>query len=623
MSFLDFFKTKKQATPSNPAVVDVAGAAGAEEGGIKVADKFGQQFLIPRKQWQTEILQPNLEKSWNNPDALYNLVVQALSDKFPESVLDAAIHLSKTDTDRQRGLTIAVVTYLELGRNHEAQVAAEKGLAEFPQSAYLMTNLAKAFFAQGKASETDTWLKRGLEIDPNQDLAFNWFVARKVELVGEHARNDAYLELAKSPLAWRPQLWMARDCLANSRFDSALTLYKEVLARANPLPSDVFMQISGDLGNAGQIDQILPLLKDRYDINAHGIQGGNNLLKTYFETKNPKDARVLLAQLYRCQRPDWKETLVFWDGKFDALDKNYGLIENVDEVKTTIIELDRPVWARRDVPLSDFSLGGQALQEIIFVSGSATTNDSKELASVGKTDIRGSFTRGAVLVLAERLAYSVDATVKTWTICAESGGFILSGSPWTTTSLPKPASEHAVFVFSHLNTNAEQWTYDLCMVDANTQQNLCSFTYQLKSDDPGSELDKIFDSVLDVSLRLLKLNRRPHTNWNEQVTQAWGNHYISYCEKALAIATSADKPDSLYQVRSIIDQLLLLSVSNPTHPSSCLMFMLSLNRLKDVMPDMVAEFESRAKDLIVKLNISKEAKKMYLALLAETYPKAL
>jgi tetratricopeptide (TPR) repeat protein len=618
MGFLNFFKTKKQAAPPNSAL------AGAE-GGIKVADKFGQQFLIPREQWQTEILKPNLEKSWNDPDALYNLIVQALNDKFPESVLDAAIHLSKIDTDRQRGLTIVAVAYLELGRNREAQVAAEKGLAEFPQSAYLMTNLAKAFFAQGKASETDTWLKRGLEIDPNQDLAFNWFVARKVELVGEHARNDAYLELAKSPLAWRPQLWMARDFLANSRFDSALTLYKEVLARANPLPSDVFMQISGDLGNAGQIDQILPLLKDRYDINAHGIQGGNNLLKTYFETKNPIDARVLLAQLYRCQRPDWKETLVFWDGKFDELDKNYGLIENVDEVKTTIIELDRPVWARRDVPLSDFSLGNQALQEIIFVSGSAgvMANESKEQASVGKTDIRGSFTRGAVLVLAERLAYSVDATVKTWAICAERGGFILSGSPWTAANLPKPASEHAVFVFSHLNTNAEQWTYDLCMVDANTQQNLWSFTYHLKSDDPGSEFNKIVSSVLEVSLRLLKLNRRPHTNWNEQVTQAWANHYISYSEKALAIATSADKPETLYQVRSIIDQLLLLSVSNPTHSASCLMFMLSLNRLKDGIPAMVAEFESRAKDLIVKLNISEEVKKMYLALLAETYPNAL
>lgn len=622
MGFLDFFKTKKQAVPSNPAAADVAGAEG---GGIKVADKFGQEFLIPRKQWQTEILQSNLQKSWNNPDALYSLIVQALNDKFPESVLDAAIHLSKTDTDRQRGLTLVAVTYLELGRNHEAQLAAEKGLIELPQSAYLMTNLAKAFFAQGKASETDTWLKRGLEIDPNQDLAFNWFVARQVELVGEDARNDAYLELAKNPLAWRPQLWMARDCLANSQLDSALTLYKEVLTRANPLPSDVFMQISGDLGNAGQIDQILPLLKDHYDINAHGIQGGNNLLKTYFETKKPKDARALLAQLYSCQRPDWKETLVFWDGKFDELDKNYGLIQNIDEVKTTIIELDRPVWARRDVPLSDISLGNLSPQEIIFVSGSAgaIASDDKERASVGKTDIRGSFARGAVLVLAEKLAYSVDATVKTWAICAESGGFILSSSPWAAANLPKPASEHAVFVFSHLNTNAGQWTYDLCMVDANTQQNLWSFTYQLKSDDPGSELDNISDSVLEVSRRLLKLNRRSATSWSEQVAQVWASHYISYSEKALAIATSADKPETLYQVRSIIDQLLLLSVSNPTHAASCLMFMLSLNRLKDSLPDMVAEFESRAKDLIVKLTISEEAKKMYMALLAETYPNAL
>jgi tetratricopeptide (TPR) repeat protein len=618
MSFWDFFKTKKQT--SLPHLVDVE----AESGQIKVADQFGQEFLIPRKQWQHEILQPNLKKSWNNPDELYSLIIQALNDKFPESVLDAAIHLSKTDADRQRGLTTKVVVYLELGRNHEAQVAAEAGLSELPQSAYLMTNLAKALAAQKNADEADKWLNRGLDIDPNQDMAFHWFVARKVELEGEHARNAAYLELAKNPLAWRSQLWLARACLTNSKPDAALALYREVLMRANPLPSDAFMQISGDLGNAGQIDQILPLLKDYYDMSAHGIQGANNLLKTYFEVKKPKEARVLLEQLYSCQRPDWKETLIFWDDKFDGLDKNFGLIDDINNLKTTVVEFDRPVWARRDAELVEFLLNTQNNQEIIFVAGSAevSANDSKEQASVGKTEVRGAFTRGAVLALAERLAYSVDATVKVWAICAERGGFVLSGMPWTTESLPKPSTEHAVFIFSHLNTNAERWTYKLDMVCANTQQNLLSVTYQLNPDDPASEFDRIFNSILETSLQFLKLIRRPPSIWSVPLIQDWVNHYISCSEKALAIAALADKPESLYQVRSIIDQLLLLSVSNPQHPASCLMFILSLNRLKGALPDMVAEFESRAKDLIAKLSIPEEVKKMYIDLIKDTYSNA-
>jgi len=71
------------------------------------------------------------------------------------------------------------------------------------------------------------------------------------------------------------------------------------------------MQISGDLGNAGHLPELLVIAKPLFDPAFHGLQVGNNLIKAHFDLGQFEAARRILDQLYALKRPDWREPLSY------------------------------------------------------------------------------------------------------------------------------------------------------------------------------------------------------------------------------------------------------------------------------------------------------------------------
>ncbi|HBL64669.1 MAG TPA: hypothetical protein DDZ58_00560, partial [Achromobacter sp.] len=70
--------------------------------------------------------------------------------------------------------------------------------------------------------------------------------------------------------------------LGAHNYAGALALYREALAQAGePVPGDLLMQMTGDLGNAGRIPDIVQMAAPHYRAAAHGPQVGNNLIKAY------------------------------------------------------------------------------------------------------------------------------------------------------------------------------------------------------------------------------------------------------------------------------------------------------------------------------------------------------
>ncbi|MNT87883.1 hypothetical protein D3C72_2283600 [compost metagenome] len=73
------------------------------------------------------------------------------------------------------------------------------------------------------------------------------------------------------------------------------------------------MQMSGDLGNAGRIADILELAGPRFHVQAHGLQVGNNLVKANLHMGRLDDAQRILDAMRALNRPDWRENLAYWD----------------------------------------------------------------------------------------------------------------------------------------------------------------------------------------------------------------------------------------------------------------------------------------------------------------------
>src|SRR6185369_437812 len=63
-----------------------SGIAGPAEAPIRVYDQFGRAHAIGREAWRQEILLPNLASSRAKPDALFDLVMNALNEDFAADV---------------------------------------------------------------------------------------------------------------------------------------------------------------------------------------------------------------------------------------------------------------------------------------------------------------------------------------------------------------------------------------------------------------------------------------------------------------------------------------------------------------------------------------------------------
>ena len=169
MGLFDIFKRKEDAAKK------IAAVKPKYEGYINVRNSLGQEFQIAKDEWVKNLLPDNLNKNFSDFPALYSLIVQALNDGFGPEVLFAAAHMAKSDPERERGISIHVVTLLNIKNYSDAFKVATAGLHELPTSAYLMTNLAKAQEGLGQQREAMDTLEKSLRIDPNQDNALSWF----------------------------------------------------------------------------------------------------------------------------------------------------------------------------------------------------------------------------------------------------------------------------------------------------------------------------------------------------------------------------------------------------------------------------------------------------------------
>lgn len=244
-----------------------------EEKPIRVFDAYGRELFVSRDEWRKNVLPGNLEKHWDDADSLYSIIVQSLEDGFVGDVALAARRLFQIDGDTARGATVLGIVEMESGRLDVAESVLRQALEGTKDDGILLTNLAKVIAKKGDPEESERTLWRALQADPNQDNGLSWWVALHRERGGAEGETEALERVAALPGSYRAHLWLARAALRRGDLRRALELYAVPLA-LDEIPSDMLMQISGDLGNAGKLSELLTLVTPRFEIASHGSQWG-------------------------------------------------------------------------------------------------------------------------------------------------------------------------------------------------------------------------------------------------------------------------------------------------------------------------------------------------------------
>ncbi len=569
---------------------------------IRVFDPYGRELFVTKEQWRDEILPANLEKAKGDPDALAGMIMGALRDGFAREVLPFAEHLRRSDTTPARGTTLLGVVYLELGRAADAESLFEDHLARHGEDAYVLTNLAKARDIRGDRRQAEETLWRALELDPNQDAAFAWYVAIHHERGGEEAYLEACRRVARLPSSWRAQVWLAREALQRGDLAAALSLYDEGLSRGGaPVPGELLRQISGDLGNAGHLEEILSLVAPRFDAARHGMDVGNNLIKANVDLGRLDDAKGVIEQLYAQDRPDWRPLLELWDS--EVAKARVADAPPVDDAPPSmaLVSLEGPLWLRAGSPCSALAAAKPDDAPRVAIFGStALVPDGKNVPRVQLAGAPGRLSRALPLVMAEQVHLGSAAAGLALIPWFEGSGFALFGTPYEDAELCRLATSSArppeLVGSVVVDARQESWRASLRLLRA--ADGACIGTREVQVDPgaPAPAVEQLTSGLVEL-LREAGLAATEAPSWYRRPGGAPGSSYLLRLEQQLAVICEgfeAIHGGRLTGEHEIVEGAIDLCLQEPDSATARMLLAQTLRQMKKVRPGIVAQYQARA-----------------------------
>lgn len=396
---------------------------------IRAYDERGREVLFDRVTWRHDILPHNLQKSWNDAEGLYQLILDSVRDGFSEDVLEAASHLDEIDPMPERAACIHAIVLIDLKLYDQAERRLMAFISQFGETGVVLTNLAKTFSFRGDEAEARRLLRRALSLDPNQDNALDWWEALHHQEGGEEGARAALEEIASYPQSWRAKLGLARIHLKEGDPQGALALYREVLAVSKS--PDAFHQISGDLGQAGYLGEMIDLIAPLYDLDRHGIACGLNLVRAYAALGGIEPGRTLWRRIKALNLPGFDQVLAELE---QLLLKPISLTEAPKEPSApfsiTMPNVEGPIWTRGLQNAAWLMEGRQTGIRLQILPLTIAPPEKPMEAQAQIEDDAGRLSRAIPLFLAETLCFGTDARVATGFPYMKDKGPVVTPQPW-------------------------------------------------------------------------------------------------------------------------------------------------------------------------------------------------
>ena len=572
---------------------------------VRVFDQFGRELFLTKQEWLASVLLPNLEKAWNDPDQLAGFIINGLEDGFTSELLKATERLSTTDRNAERGAVLHAITLLKSGRVDDSERVLQAQIERHGKSGSVLTNLAKVYAERKDNQRMIRTLWQGLELDPNQENAVGWYEGIHREKDSERGGLEALTQIAALPGSWRAQLWLARSALQHRDLHKARTLYDESISRSpRPVPAQLLMQMSGDLGRQGHLPELISLTAPHFSAEVHGLDVGNNLIKGHLDLGQLDQARVILDQLYAQKRPDWREHLSFWDTELAKAGLQIQPALKQEQLQITLLTIEGPVWLKPDSPAVElFPVRPVDGPSICFLGGSVEYATNSKKTEQQLADTAGRMSRALPLFLAEQAHWSTDARVSTlipW-IVGPPGGFVVSGVAWESAQAAHFARQgdrpHDYVVTVHLKTQSEPWLVELHVIRTIDGTSFGSLTASFNMASPET-------AVPSLARQLISLLRQEAAATPHQVPAAYAEpqgssfpYYLLRLEQLLAVrcgGMDGANRGFLSGEREIVDGNLQLCLAHPESLIVRLLFAQTLAAMKRTRQDVVGEFRDKA-----------------------------
>lgn len=568
---------------------------------IRVFDGQGREVFIPKAEWCEKILPGAIQKEWDNPNGLAQIILRSLDDGLASEVLDAAIQLEDIDADMERGNVLLGLVQMEMGHLEEAEKAFRNADAIKDGSAVALANLAVVLERKGETENAKAARWQALTRDPNQEQALGLFTQAAQAEGGETGFLEALRRVETLPGSWRAKAWMARHALRKGDKARALAAYREILARPEPLGAEALMQMSGDLGNAGALEAIVNLFGPVFDPALHGVLLGNNLIKANAELGRTDTARAILASLQAQQRPEWGENLAFWEAQLNQRGERdvgsagaapAGTAQAGAPIEIAVMPLAGPVWARRQEGFDALLPAKAAGAPHICIAAptlSGMNSPGDGVIRQGE-DKAGVFSRALAVYLAERIHMETSAVGTALLLgLKDRAGFVMGNAPYPIGHLLQMARlagpDARYVVNAHIVVGSPKWMIALTALDIATGEEAGRFAGETNPDDPGILLEELAVKLCAFARDKAGAAAVAPPAWYAKPAPGRWPAGLSARMQTLALATAAlhkDKEPALSGERPMIDGLMRFALDESADAVARLLLLTSLSRLKEL-----------------------------------------
>ena len=575
---------------------------------------------MPLEQWRRDILKPNLDSKWNDPEGLYSLIFSALRDDLAADVDQASARLVDIDPMVERAFVTRAIVQLKLGRTRDAGETLRQAIAKVGKTGVLLTNQAKVISAEGDHALAMVTLDRSLELDPNQDNGLGWRVAELTEATGADAAQAYLHTLAGRPDAWRPQLLLGQRAIKAGQREEGLAWFDQALNRA-PHGTDVMLGVTGELGKQGLLNDLVQRVAPLFDERRDDIRVGYNLLQAYVELGDASTGRALLERLFALGQPAYAQHLQHYAKTFDemivqapkALDH---------EPEISIMQMKLPPWLLGMQGMEWAAPPrGQDRPRIVLLPLAAVDESSEGSARSGREDERGRLSRALPLFLLEQLVYCSDLDVTLNLPVADGHNLVLFGRAVGEDELESMAQDFDWAVEGEVAHLEEGFKVVCRLRRLSDRSTFKRVERSFKEQEAGDALMVMAGEILAAigSATTMAIEPRvpmyalPTAHVNEYVS-ALGQHL------ALTLASSANARDSLFGERNIYGWLQTLAVSIPDNEPAQFMYFTALAKGRRMGSTIIDEFERPAVQRMRELVRAGRYSARLLPLMVAVYP---
>ena len=320
---------------------------------ITTFDKLGRRIEINREKWAEGALPEMLKKAWDQPGPLYKVISMGIDAACFTEVLEAAEHLSKTDTNPERGAVVYSTALSLTGDYKNAVAALESYIKDDEHSPDALTALARIqLMAEDKEAAADL-LDKSINLNPNQEQAMAWHLDLIKQKDGEEAIDKELERLAGYDDSWFPQLILGQRLIKADKAQEAISYFEKALDKSEN-NGQVLATATGDLGNKKMTKEIISIFMPRYNPEAQGPLPGLNFVQSLIVEGQIDVAKDLLHRIALFDQANIRQHVLKLSAQIANIDRQVFGKSRAEQAPTSAPEVE---FMKISMPLWFYPLG--------------------------------------------------------------------------------------------------------------------------------------------------------------------------------------------------------------------------------------------------------------------------